>query len=43
MQPPAAIAHQPAALGDGAKFAERIDPILQRPGRLRPAHRTGEL
>ena len=34
MQPPAAIAHQPAALGDGVKFAERIDAILQRPRRL---------
>ena len=32
MQPPAAIAHQAAALGDGVQFAERIDAILQRPG-----------
>jgi hypothetical protein len=31
MQPPAAIPHQPAALGDGVKIAERIDTVLQRP------------
>ena len=35
MQPPAAIAHHPAALSDGVQFAERIDAILQRPGSLR--------
>src|ERR1700722_730374 len=28
MQPPAAIAHHAAALGDGAQFTERIDAIL---------------
>ena len=37
MQPPAAIAHEPATLGDGVQFAERIDAILQRPGSLRHA------
>jgi hypothetical protein len=30
MQPPAAIAHQRAALGDGVKLPKRIDAILQR-------------
>ena len=39
MQPPAAIAHHPAALGDGVQFAERIDAILQRPGSLGHARR----
>src|ERR1700733_4020896 len=39
MQPPAAIAHQSAALGDGVQFAERIDAILQRAGSLRHAGR----
>src|SRR5580704_16028758 len=39
MQPPAAIAHHAAALGDGVQFAERIDAILQRPGSLRHAGR----
>jgi hypothetical protein len=40
MQPPAAIAHQSAALGDGVQFAERIDAILQRAESLR---HTGRL
>src|SRR3984957_15538800 len=39
MQPPAAVAHEPAALSDGAQFAERIDAILQRPGSLGHARR----
>ena len=34
MDPPASVAHQPAALGDGMKFAERVDAILQRSARL---------
>jgi hypothetical protein len=28
MQPPAAVAHQAAALGDGVQLAERIDSVL---------------
>ena len=31
MHPPAAIAHEPAALGGGVKLAERVDAILQWP------------
>ena len=34
MQPSAAVTHHGAALGDGVQFAERIDAILQRPGRF---------
>ena len=41
MDPPAAIAHEPAALGDGVKLAERIDAILQRRAGLR--HSGGRL
>ena len=37
MQPPAAVAHHPSALGDGVQFAERIDAILQRMGSVRQA------
>src|SRR5271154_541370 len=39
MQSSAAIAHHPAALSDGAQFAERIDAILQRAGSLGRARR----
>ena len=34
MYAPAAIAHEGAALGDSAQFAERVDAILQGPGCL---------
>jgi hypothetical protein len=34
MDPPAAIAHEPAALVDGVKLAERIDAVLKRRGAL---------
>ena len=39
VEAPAAIAHEAAALGRGAQFAERVDAILQRSGSLRDVRR----